>query len=68
MLASKSDIDHRISVKDRGRTTDENLAPLCRYHHRIEHQHTWTYQRSDDGSYVWVTGLGQIVTTARSPP
>jgi len=68
MPATRSDIDHTVSVEDGGTTTDENLAPLCRYHHRIKHKHDWTYQRSDDGTYVWVTGLGQIVTTARPPP
>jgi len=68
MPATRSDIDHTVSVEDGGQTTDTNLAPLCRYHHRIKHQHDWTYQRRDDGGYVWVTGLGQIVATARPPP
>jgi len=66
--ATRSDIDHTVSVEDGGKTTDQNLAPLCRYHHRIKHQHDWTYQRNRHGDYVWITGLGQIVTTARPPP
>jgi len=66
--AIRSDIDHTISVKDGGETTDDNLAPLCRYHHSIRHRHRWVYQRNDNGDYVWTTKLGQIITTARPPP
>jgi len=68
MPAIRSDIDHTVAVEHGGETSDENLAPLCRYHHRIKHQHDWTYQRNSHGDYVWVTGLGQIITTARPPP
>jgi len=68
MPAIRSDIDHTIAVKDGGTTTDDNLAPLCRYHHSIRHRHQWTYHRNDNGDYVWTTRLGQIITTARPPP
>jgi len=68
MPAIRSDIDHTVAVEDGGETTDDNLAPLCRYHHSIKHRHHWTYQRNSHGDYVWTTQLGQIVTTARPPP
>jgi len=68
MPATRSDIDHTVAVEDGGKTTDENLAPLCRYHHSIRHRHRWTYQRNSQGDYVWTTGLGQIVAAARPPP
>ena len=68
MPAMRSDIDHIIAVEDGGDTTDENLAPLCRYHHTLKHRHGWSYQRTDNGDYVWTTGLGQVIMTARPPP
>jgi len=68
MPATRSDIDHTVAVQDGGETTDGNLAPICRHHHAIKHQHHWTYQRNNNGDYIWTTGLGQIITTARPPP
>jgi len=68
MPAIRSDIDHTIAVKDGGKTTDSNLAPLCEYHHSIRHRHKWTYQRNSRGDYIWTTKLGQIIATARPPP
>jgi hypothetical protein len=68
MSANRSDIDHVISVEDGGKTTDDNLAPLCRRHHVLKHLFGWTYRRRADGRYRWVTKLGQIVVAARPPP
>jgi len=66
--ATRSDIDHIIAVQDGGKTTDDNLAPLCRHHHRIKHDHRWTYTRLPNGNYQWTSPTGHTYTTNRAPP
>lgn len=41
-------------------TTPENLAPLCRRHHRAKTLGTWSYERLPDGGYLWQGPHGQI--------
>jgi len=65
--STRSDIDHIVAVADGGTTTDENLAPLCRYHHRIKHRYGWTYQRTTDGRYQWTSPTGHTYTKTRPP-
>ena len=62
--ATRSDIDHIVAIADGGKTTDDNLAPLCRYHHRIKHDHRWTYQRLPNGNYQWKSPTGHTYTKA----
>ena len=55
---TQCDIDH---IKDRlfgGLTTLCNLAPLCRFHHRLKHRSAWTYQKLADGSIEWASQFG----------
>ncbi len=66
VAATRSDLDHIIAVADGGPTTDDNLAPLCRYHHRIKHDHGWTYLRIDHG-YRWTSPTGHTYTSIRGP-
>ena len=42
-----------------GQTSPENLAPLCRRHHRGKTARHWRYQRNADGSYTWHLPLGR---------
>ncbi len=67
MPAFNCDIDHIVAVADGGTTTNNNLAPLCRYHHRIKHTYGWTYQRSTDGRYEWTSPTGHTYTKIRPP-
>jgi hypothetical protein len=56
--AAQCDIDH---IKDRffgGLTTICNLAPLCRFHHRLKHQTVWIYRKLADGSIEWTSQFG----------
>jgi hypothetical protein len=48
-----------------GQTRPENLAPLCRRHHRAKTLYGWTYRRLPDGTYRWKDPHGHtyIVTT-----
>ena len=40
-----------------GQTRPDNLAPLCRRHHRAKTTGRWQYRRLPDGTYQW-TGPG----------
>ena len=49
-----------------GQTRPDNLAPLCRRHHRAKTHHGWTYHRNADGSYTWTDPFGRkYVVTSR---
>ncbi|MCP4303376.1 MAG: DUF222 domain-containing protein [bacterium] len=68
MPAAESDLDHRIPWAHQRRTHSDNLAPLCRYHHRIKHEAGWNYKAVGGGDYVFTTPLGHNYTTSgRSP-
>lgn len=34
-------------------TTPDNLAPLCRRHHRLKTHGRWTYTMPEPGIYLW---------------
>ncbi len=51
------DTDHVIPWP-RGSTATDNLAPLCRRHHRLKTHTTWTYTTLEPGSYVWSSPHG----------
>ncbi|MCW2797250.1 HNH endonuclease signature motif containing protein, partial [Nocardioides sp.] len=38
-----------------GQTRPENLAPLCRRHHRTKTAGRWRYVRNRDGTYTWTS-------------
>ena len=82
MPSTDCDLDHTISWAETKTTDIDNLAPLCRYHHRIKHQHGWRYDplaeaefgkdklepRLWRGDYLFTTPLGHTYTTSgRSP-
>lgn len=48
-----------------GATTPDNLAPLCRRHHRLKTAGTWTYERVDD-AFLWRGPHGQLVYVRHS--
>ncbi len=56
--ARSCDLDHIESYQDPddggtpGQTHPENLAPLCRRHHRAKTAGRWRYRR-EDGTYTW---------------
>ncbi|NPD05588.1 HNH endonuclease [Nocardioides sp. zg-1308] len=49
-----------------GQTRPDNLAPLCRRHHRAKTFGRFAYVRLPDGSYEWTLPAGGHVTT--DPP
>jgi hypothetical protein len=50
-----------------GQTHPDNLAPLCRHHHRAKTHSRWHYRHLPDGSYRWTspTGRRYVVLPAR---
>src|SRR4051794_23285423 len=64
--ARRADIDHITPHAEAGETTDRNLAPLCRAHHRHKTHGGWTYTTIEPGAYLWHTPMGQhaLVTDA----
>ena len=66
--ARDCDLDHIeafIEMDDGGppgQTRPDNLAPLCRGHHRAKTHHGWSYVRNQDGSYTWTDRHGNRFT------
>ena len=62
------DLDHNKRWSDGGETSKCNLHPLCRHHHILKDQYTWTYQPLPNGNYEWTSKLGHTYTASgRSP-
>ena len=61
--AHRCDLDHTQAFAEGGRTTADNLAALCRYHHVAKH-HDWEVTQGDNGQLTWrsPTGLTHIDT------
>jgi len=67
MAARACDLDHRTPWADGGVTCECNLAPLCRYHHRIRHNAGWSYVRLFDGAHQWTSPMGVVHTGGPAP-
>ena len=63
--ARACDLDHieaYVEMDDGGppgQTRPDNLAPLCRRHHRAKTHRGWTYVRNRDGTYTWTSSYGR---------
>ncbi|MEO8262127.1 MAG: DUF222 domain-containing protein [Pseudolysinimonas sp.] len=68
-LARNSDIDHTIDRQYGGATRADNLAHLCRHHHRLKHMTKWTVEqeKSPDRRISWTSPTGHQAT-ADPPP
>ncbi len=61
--ARHCDLDHIVAYDhdhpDRGGpTSTDNLAALCRLHHRFKTHGRWRYEMTDPGVYLWTSPLG----------
>ncbi len=56
--ARSCDSDHVIPHARGGPTCSENLAPLCRRHHRLKTHTAWTYTALEPGTYLWSSPHG----------
>jgi len=50
-----------------GQTRPDNLACLCRRHHRMKTHHGWHYQPTRHGTYTWTDPTGGRYTTTPTP-
>jgi hypothetical protein len=51
--ARSCDKDHIVPWDQGGSTSSDNLASLCRRHHRLKTHGGWTYTMLEPGSYLW---------------
>ncbi len=62
-------VDRRPSRRalhtDRGPTDIDNLAGLCRHHHRVTHRNGWTMTATADGWFWWTTPTGDQIWSQR---
>jgi len=65
--ATHCDLDH-IIPHPHGHTTTENLACLCRYHHRLKTHTNWTVQAHPDNTLTWTSPRGHTYTTTLEDP
>jgi hypothetical protein len=61
--ARHCDLDHVIPYdhehpEDGGPTATDNLAPLCRLHHRLKTHGRWRYDMTEPGVFAWTSPLG----------
>jgi hypothetical protein len=63
--ASRCDIDHTIDHASGGTTTPDNLALLCRHHHRLKHDGGWRVTQPEPGVLAWQSPHGTRFTRQR---
>jgi len=68
MPATESDIDHNIQRSQGGPTHTGNLAPLCRHHHVLKDNTSWSYRAIASGDYEFTSLLGHTYTTSGQSP
>ncbi|QWC84827.1 HNH endonuclease [Nocardioidaceae bacterium] len=68
--ARSCDLDHLHPYAAGGQTSSANLAPLCRFHHRLKTHGGWAYARTGPGAYEWTSPHRQrfLVTTRPGGP
>jgi hypothetical protein len=54
----RCDLDHVVPYDPGGQTATDNLAPLCRRHHRLKTFAGWTYTMVEPGCYLWRSPTG----------
>jgi hypothetical protein len=61
----KVDLDHIVPFDAGGTTSADNLAMLCRRHHRAKTHSTWRYWSPEPGVYHWTSPTGATTTVDR---
>lgn len=60
-----TDAHHTHDWNNGGRTDLDDLASLCRHHHRVTHRKGWTMKTTPDGWFTWTTPQGQVLHSQR---
>lgn len=66
--ARETDIDHTIDWAHAGSTSHENLAHLCRKHHRLKHRTRWRMTQEPGGVIRWDSPAGHVLRTHPERP
>lgn len=66
--AVASDIDHTVDWAFDGRTEHDNLAHLCRKHHRLKHRTGWRMTQESGGVIRWDSPAGRIYRSRPEHP
>lgn len=66
----RCDVDHTVAWTVGGCTDADNLAHLCRRHHRLKHETRWSVRQDPGGVLVWTspTGVEYPTLPAWEPP
>jgi hypothetical protein len=65
--ARAADIDHTTSHADGGPTSHDNLAVICRHHHRLKHDGGWRVTQPEPGTLVWTSPGGREYSRQPDP-
>jgi Domain of unknown function (DUF222) len=60
-------VDHTVPWAEGGCTCADNLDPLCLRHHRLRHLAGWRITQTEEGTYDWVSPVGQRFTRLPIP-
>ncbi|SDS06895.1 protein of unknown function [Agromyces flavus] len=66
--ATTTDLDHTAAWAHGGRTDADNLAHLCRAHHRLKHHTGWRMVHEPGGTIRWTSPAGHHLTTHPERP
>jgi len=66
--AVRSDIDHSRAWAHGGGTDADNLAHLCRRHHRLKHESGWRVAHEPAGIMRWTSPAGHVLRTRPEVP
>jgi len=62
------DIDHSLDWDNGGVTAHDNLAHLCRPHHRLKHITAWRLKHTGGGTIAWTSPSGREYLTEPETP
>ncbi|WP_322756393.1 HNH endonuclease signature motif containing protein, partial [Frankia sp. Cas3] len=65
--ATVCDLDHVRAYAEGGTTEAANLLTLCRHHHRLKHDGTWTVQVTETGAVTWTSPELRVYQTEPEP-
>jgi hypothetical protein len=66
--ARHTDLDHTVDWARGGSTSHENLAHLCRKHHRLKHRTRWRMTQEPGGVIRWTSPAGHVLRTHPERP
>ena len=66
--ATTCDLDHTTPWNPDGHTRHDNLAHLCRNHHRLKHHTHWQMTQHPHGDITWTSPTGRHHTTHPEHP